>query len=219
MFGKIPSELGLLSNLVALDLDMDKLYGSIPSQFYSLSSLRYLWLQGNALSGSLSTEISQLSYLQSLNVAKNAMSGSLPTEFGLLHQSLTAMDMGLNDFGGTLPTQLGYLTRLRIFASRRKPSHGDDSDPVWTTAKVTNLVLQSNELTGKIPLTDVEFLFLDNNRLSGMVPSEFGLLISLTNLPLDHNDLTGGLDLGICMDFVNLHDLVQFHADCAGAPP
>ena len=49
--GKIPSELGDLTNLIALDLRTNELSGEIPSELSNLENLEQLFLAGNQLSG------------------------------------------------------------------------------------------------------------------------------------------------------------------------
>ncbi|MCH8247457.1 MAG: T9SS type A sorting domain-containing protein, partial [Bacteroidetes bacterium] len=62
--------------------------------------------------------------------------------------------------------------------------------------QVTELNLQSNNLTGSLPakldnLANLSFLDLAGNQLSGAIPAELGNLTSLTSLALGGNQLTG----------------------------
>jgi hypothetical protein len=64
--------------------------------------------------------------------------------------------------------------------------------------KLTELKLESNQLSGSIPtqlgnLTQLKKLQLDNNQLSGSIPSELGNLTQLTDLNLRTNQLTGNI--------------------------
>ena len=61
---------------------------------------------------------------------------------------------------------------------------------------VTQLVLERNQLSGKIPaelgnLSNLERLGLDGNQLSGEIPPELGNLGNLSSLFLDGNQLSG----------------------------
>ena len=63
-------------------------------------------------------------------------------------------------------------------------------------SNLTALTLQNNRLTGPIPsqlgnVSNLERLYLSNNRLSGPMPSEMARLTNLTRLYLGGNRLTG----------------------------
>ena len=80
--------------------------------------------------------------------------------------------------------------------------------------RVTELALDSNQLTGTIPtelgnLTDLQGLYLDFNQLTGTIPPELGNLSSLTGLYLADNQLTGSIpaELG------NLTSLIELTLD------
>ena len=66
--GRIPPELGSLSNLVGLYLSENQLSGEIPLELASLSNLWELSLSGNRLSGEIPPELSNLSKLELLGV-------------------------------------------------------------------------------------------------------------------------------------------------------
>ena len=77
------------------------------------------------------------------------------------------------------------------------------------------LRLDDNALTGPIPtqvgqLTSLEWLDLDDNALSGPIPTEVGQLTSLNGLYLNDNALTGSIPVVVC-DLLAGQTLV---ADC-----
>lgn len=84
--GRIPAELGNLSQLEKLSLYDNRLSGGIPSELGNLRNLERLSLANNQLSGSIPAELGNLSNLKSLNLNDNQLSGSIPLEFGNLSQ-------------------------------------------------------------------------------------------------------------------------------------
>ena len=78
--------------------------------------------------------------------------------------------------------------------------------------RVTNLHININKLSGRIPmelgnLQNLERLYLHGNQLSGQIPSQLGSLANLRILSLSSNQLSGEIpsELG------NLANLVQLH--------
>jgi len=76
--GRIPVELGNLTNLGWLDLSFNSLSGRIPVELGELSSLQSLALNDNSLSGSIPTELGKLTNLSWLSLAGNSLSGCIP---------------------------------------------------------------------------------------------------------------------------------------------
>eukprot|EP00980_Cylindrotheca_fusiformis_P014050 scaffold3670_cov124-Cylindrotheca_fusiformis.AAC.26 len=63
-------------------------------------------------------------------------------------------------------------------------------------ADVEYIALNDNLLTGSIPTSlgyvdDVKYLSLKNNTLTGTIPTEFGTLFRLSDLQLQENNLSG----------------------------
>jgi hypothetical protein len=158
--GSVPTEIGLLSELVDLQLggllDLlvpnNKLTGQIPSELGGISTLQYLNLQYNALNGTLPTELGRLQGLLTLDIDYNELSGSLPSQLGNL-SSLNHLDLGINKLTGRIPSELGGLSTVQY------------------------LNLGSNALTGTLPtelgsLSSIIYLDLLDNTWSGVIPTE-----------------------------------------------
>ena len=109
--GRIPNELGLLTQLSSLSLSDNQLAGSIPSGLRLLTQLEDLDFSNNQLIGSLPSELGLLIQLSSLSFGLNQLTDSLPSELGLLTQ-LTVLDLYTNQLTGSLPSELGLLTNL-----------------------------------------------------------------------------------------------------------
>jgi len=64
--------------------------------------------------------------------------------------------------------------------------------------RLTQLILNNNGITGSIPSTlgdvlELKILSLENNAISGKIPTELGLLSDMTHLQLDGNILSGSV--------------------------
>lgn len=94
LVGEIPSEVGDLLALEALDLSGNQLGGTIPPEIGNLTSLsrhsngsniaqyvRFagLNLSGNALTGTIPLELGELTSLEDLNLSNNQLEGEVPT--------------------------------------------------------------------------------------------------------------------------------------------
>ena len=126
LIGKIPAELGSLSNLEILDLNKNGLSGEIPAELGSLSNLTELYLGNNELSGEIPAELGSLSNLTELYLNKNELSGEIPAELGSL-ANLEYLSLSVNWLSGEIPAELGSLSNL------------------------THLYLRQNDLSGCVP--------------------------------------------------------------------
>lgn len=78
--GRIPAEVGLLTDLRGLNLADNHLTGVIPPKLGDLTSLRRLNLRGNRLSGTIPLELGKLRNLMFIDLGGDLLTGYLPTE-------------------------------------------------------------------------------------------------------------------------------------------
>ncbi|OEU06031.1 L domain-like protein [Fragilariopsis cylindrus CCMP1102] len=128
--GSIPSEIGLMTSLVNLDLRGNAFTGSIPSEIGLMTSLSNLYLNNNALyvifdsvnnklTGSIPSEIGLMTSLVNLYLYDNKLTGSIPSEIGLM-TSLTFLDLRGNAFTGSIPSEIGLMTSLsNLYLSKK----------------------------------------------------------------------------------------------------
>ena len=76
--GPIPSEIGLITSLVSLDISNNQLTGNIPSEIGLLDDIRTIALQNNRLDGAIPIQFSFLANLEELFLQKNLLTGGVP---------------------------------------------------------------------------------------------------------------------------------------------
>ena len=150
--GRIPRELGSLTDLRTIELQDNNLTGEVPRELGSLTNLEFLNLQRNNLTGEIPRGFGGLDRLVALNLHGNDLTGGIPHELGSL-ASLGQLNLNNNNLTGGIPRELGGLANLGA------------------------LRLHDNNLTGGIPrelgsLTGLRDLRLHNNNLTGEIPRE-----------------------------------------------
>ncbi|CAA0824275.1 disease resistance family protein / LRR family protein [Striga hermonthica] len=212
---KIPSFIGSLPRLEYLDLSLTGFYGNIPHSIGNLSNLHVLSL---AVSTSvvLQLEVSSLEWLSGLsrlehlnmngvNLSKatnwaQQLINKLPSlvELQLNHCNLNFMDP-LNDVNNISSSNLATL-------DLSWNSLSNDIIPLWIfqLSNLQYLDLSENELSGKIPreitnLCNIQTLSLFGNNFGGEISDSFGnnmsdcFLGSLISLDLSDNQISGHL--------------------------
>ncbi|CAH2050343.1 unnamed protein product [Thlaspi arvense] len=225
--GSIPHQLGDLTNLLELDIDTNNLTGPIPSNLGKLKKLTMLFLHENHLSGSIPLEIGKLKSLEYLSFYSNNLTGSIPTTFGgltsltLLHlygnqlsgpipqelgklKSLTDLELSQNNLIGQIPTSFGpipkslkncsTLVRARFDGNKLTGSISEGCVPVelGSLTQISYLDLSKNSLSGSIPrfwpnFQNLFHLNLSRNKFSQEIPFQIGNLFHLNKLDLSHN--------------------------------
>ena len=221
LFGPIPTEIGMLSNLERLYLNENKLSSSIPSEIGRLTKLVVFDLNFNeGISGQLPTELGLLTHLQELDFVHtdisgpiftdslmrltnlhhlhlndNSFTGSITTEL-LNFPNLTQLGLDNNHITGALPTELGLLTHLQMLYLKGNMISGSIPSEIGSCTDLIIIEAGENDLTGSLPqevaaLAKTGFFRLQSNALTGTIPTEIGLHSDLYWLDLSNNDLSG----------------------------
>ena len=201
--GLIPSELGNLTSLWLLNLGENQLTGRIPSELRNLTNLYALFLNDNRLTGGLPPELGNLITLEELWLNGNQLTGHIPSELGSL-TNLTELFLAGNQLTGCIPDVLRAIedndfaeldlpfcespdrTALVALYHATAGDDWDDNDNWLTDAPLDEWHGVKTDDYGRV--VDLE---LDDNNLSGQIPSELGNLSNLKNLLLQYNQLTG----------------------------
>ncbi|GAB4830067.1 hypothetical protein Ancab_019707 [Ancistrocladus abbreviatus] len=195
--GNIPNEVTNLSNLEQLTLSGNKLNRGLPWNFGGLKKLKLLDLSNNLVEGPVPESLGQLSMLLKLDLSSNKLIGEIPESLKDL-QSLQFMDLSFNSFNNSgIPLFLGEMPRLKeLYLSGNQL--GGAIPEIWDTlGGILGIGFSGLGLVGKIPpsmglfLRNAVYIGLDNNKLEGTVPKEFGGLDNLQEVNLQNNQLSG----------------------------
>ncbi|XP_076916620.1 uncharacterized protein LOC143576410 [Bidens hawaiensis] len=235
--GEIPSELGNLNKLKLLNLFMNRLHGSIPdyvAEFPDLDQLA-LWgnnftgvipgnlgknrnlceldLSSNKLTGTIPRDLCASNQLRILILQKNFLFGSIPEDLGTC-SSLVRVRLGENYLNGSIPDGLVYLPELNLLELQNNYLSGNVSDnrnPVSRLAKLSQLDLSNNQLSGSLPASILNFsslqiLLVAGNRFSGSIPATIGQLREVLKLDLSGNSISGEIppEIGNCVHLTSL---------------
>ncbi|GLU15169.1 hypothetical protein SLE2022_316850 [Rubroshorea leprosula] len=172
--------------------------------FHRWKSLTYLNLSElGYMDGSLLFEISLLSKLVSLDLSRNDGLLLDNIKFQMLVHNLTELRFLILDsvnMSLVVPSSLLNLTSSLEYLSLSACNlQGNFFTSIFNLTNLTYLRLSSNKLIGPLPynISGLSFLYklqMDNNFITGHVPSWLFSLPSLSHLDLRNNRLTGPID-------------------------
>ena len=191
--GTIPNSLANLSNLQVLRLESNDLSGTIPTWLGNLQDLYLLQLGFNELTGIIPDELSTLTNLHILSIKHNELTGSIPTWLGDL-TTLEVLEIGGNMLTEGLPTELSNLTNLNSLNISNCET-GTLPDWLGNMTDLSTLDIGDCELS-TLPdwlgrMENLRYLYINDNKLTGVIPTNLSNLINLRSLYLYNNELTG----------------------------
>ncbi|XP_071723390.1 uncharacterized protein [Rutidosis leptorrhynchoides] len=227
--GEIPWALGNhLPNLEELFLHTNKLTGMIPPSLGNLSSLSVLSIGDNQIQGNLPSNIGiTLPNLQIFSVAENNFTGNIPVSLSNA-SNLILIQVQTNKFSGGVPSlgKLHNLKKLRIYENPLGSGVEDDLNFLCSLANGTNLevlAMSTNNFGGPLPqcmskVSSLKNWVLDENRISGNVPTWIGNFTQLEILSMSNNPFSGQIPSAIGR-LNRLHALVLQDSNVQGNIP
>ncbi|QCE12141.1 LRR receptor-like serine/threonine-protein kinase FLS2 [Vigna unguiculata] len=204
--GEIPPSIGLLNELIVIDLHKNNLSGNSPD-IANIESLKLLDLEENNFSGVIPTKIPKS--IQMMILRGNQFSGNIPAELCTL-PSLKLLDLSQNTLSGFIPSCICKYTPLDV---PRTISHHRQISFEISWWLLRSLDLSANNLSGEIPaalfdLTHLIALNLSRNHLVGKISSNIGGMGYLESLDLSNNHLSGEIPVAISnVSFLGLLNL------------
>ncbi|KAJ6388081.1 hypothetical protein OIU77_026614 [Salix suchowensis] len=233
LHGPFPEFLSILPNLTVLSLSGNYLTGTLPPSFFSnCTSLANIDLSQNLLTGQIPEEIGNCPGIWNLNLYNNQFTGELPASLANISE-LYNIDVEYNNLTGELPGNiLGKLysvVSLHLsYNNMFSHDHNTNLEPFFTAlancTELEELEMAGMNLGGRLPSSigrlsvNLDTMLLQENRISGMIPSEIAHLSNLTVLNLTSNSLNGTIPAEI-NQMSSLEQLFLSHNLLTGAIP
>ena len=228
--GPIPAGIGNNPFLKWLQLSGNSLSGLLPPSLYNLSSVYYFFVGNNKLHGRLPTDLAKtLPSIQTFAVPNNRFTGPIPPSLTNLSR-LQSLHAELNGFNGIVPAELGRLQQLEVLTLEDNILEAKNEEEWEFVHSLTNcsrlqlLNIGANRFSGKLPdplvnlSINLQWLRIQNNSLSGVIPSDIGNLAGLEMLDFSHNLLTGVIPQSIGK-LTRLHQLGLYSNYLSGHLP
>ncbi|GLU15105.1 hypothetical protein SLE2022_316300 [Rubroshorea leprosula] len=194
--GPIPKEIGNISTLIELNVEINQLSGALPSELGNLASIERLLLTSNNFTGELPATFSRLTSLKDFRIGDNRFTGKIPS----LIQNWTELNklvIQASGLMGPIPSSISALEKLTDL--RISDLSGSDQATFPKLSRKLNmsrLILRNCNIFGKLPdylgqMTSLKFLDLSFNKLSGEIPSSYYGLVDIDFMYLTGNLLSG----------------------------
>ncbi|KAE8718641.1 hypothetical protein F3Y22_tig00110007pilonHSYRG00124 [Hibiscus syriacus] len=215
--GEFFNSCGEINGLKSMNFSRNMLSGSLPT-FQKFAGLESLDLSFNLLSGDIDSQLNDLSALKSLNLSSNHFNGAVPNRLGK-SKVLERLELSVNNLTGNIPSEIGEYGNLIMIDLSGNKINGTIPESVGNLTNLEILILSSNQLSGAIPAgllviknlqrfsanqnmfvtlpstitNSLKMLDLSYNEITGSIPPEFLLPLSLQTVDLSYNMLNGSI--------------------------
>lgn len=209
--GTLPRELAMLSSVTELDLTSNYIYmeGTALDVFKSMHVLTKLRMEDNfivCVTG-LPSQFSSLTSLEVMQLSYNLLQGEISGSILSPLVNLEYLEIESNYLSGSLPSEISVMPNLVYLYARRNvfefnfPEFINTRPSTSSNASFPNLFslwLDNNYITGSIPTTiglisGLASISITNTSLTGSIPTQLGLLTELKRVWLYDNELSGTL--------------------------
>ncbi|XP_073307810.1 receptor-like protein kinase HSL1 [Primulina huaijiensis] len=197
--GRIPPELGNLTNLEVLWLTETNLIGKIPDSLGRLVRLTDLDLAFNSLTGSIPGSLTELTSAVQLELYNNSLTGELPNKGWAKMTSLRRLDASMNELIGVIPAELCSLP-LESLNLYQNQLGGELPVGIADSPNLYELRLFQNHLSGQLPqnigkISPLRWIDVSTNGFSGQIPENLCFKGLLEELLMIENSFSGGIPL------------------------
>ncbi|KAG8377053.1 hypothetical protein BUALT_Bualt09G0128000 [Buddleja alternifolia] len=217
--GPIDSSITKLKSLSVLQLDRNNFASEIPKFLANFPNLTTLSVMSCSLVGAFPEKIFQLPTLQNLYLSYNMLlSGNLP-EFPW-NGSLRTLALSYTNFSGSLPDSISNLSMLSWLELSNCSFTGRIPSTIGSLKELAYLDISLNNFTSSIPLFHLSkkltYMDASHNSLNGSLSSlHFGGLSDLVYIHLGHNLLSGTIPSSL-FDLTSLQKLLLFNNEFEG---
>ncbi|XP_009111593.1 receptor-like protein kinase HAIKU2 [Brassica rapa] len=182
-----------------------------PGEILNLRGLSWLYMSNISITGEIPEGVKNLVLLQNLEISDNRISGEIPKGIVQLI-NLKRFEVYNNSLTGKLPLGFGNLTNLKYFDASNNSLEGDLSE-LRSLKNLVSLGLYENRLTGVIPREFGDFkslaaLSLYRNKLTGKLPEELGSWTGFSYIDVSENCLEGQIPPDMCKKGAMTHLLM-----------
>ena len=185
-------------NLIYLDLRDNLLQGKFPIPPFSTE---ILFISNNSLTGNIPSMICNISSLRLFDISHNSLSGKIPQCLGNISESISMMDLQMNNFHGAIPHTFAKDNQLITLVFNGNLLEGLLPKSLVNSKKMEVLDLRNNKINDRFPywleaLPELKVLVLKSNRFYGPIgnhKTSGNIFSKLRILDLSHNEFTGFL--------------------------